>query len=1009
MSPLVKINEQYFAVRKATRCVIALWSMACFFGVAYSQSPAPVIISASEFFSSNSSPRSVWDMEIDSNGYVYMVSNGPTRVFDGQTLKTVPNYPESGDRDMYSAIFKDCNGRLWIKGLNGSFKQITKRGLVAHPHNEVFRSLARRVFEAAWMDRSGRWHFAPRGQGYYTLGKDGELTEVLGKSSGLHGFVVTHLEDGTPFHFSIGNPDSIKVKAGLALYYLNTNDSIIQLAKTSGLMLYESTLLAHPDSTMSLSMGTKDVLHFTRDSLLHHRTLKHNVLKLFEDAQGDIWIGTDTGLLRSKDYELTELSHWLPGDAAAVLAESTDGGLWLKSNFLKFGYIANPRMACYNSKNGSIEFDNIVSISTDFKKVYGLARGDSIVVLDGDRVAYLPIPDDHEILSQRHDGSEPYIIHCDTFSGLLWIAYPDHIASWDGKEWSVIRVVHPDSRNAAAITHIMAVSRDTLLVAKAKELFIIVDGKVASVISLYPLEGKMFSVAFDSSKTLWLSTTTGLFKYADSSLTPFLNVAEKHRGKLCLEVIYSQKRIWVEMGDRSFFILEEDSLKPVLDSEGNQVFITAPAVGHQGNIWALDGMESGGTYKISVHRGIPAITFFPRVVEQGYEVRHKSLAFTDHRLYLATSRGLLRGIALAPDKEPSNDLLITEVRVNHRVYPDKQNYKLSRDENSILVSFGLVNFRMTARFFRSRLLGLDSTWLESDYTTVQYTNLAHGDYTFELQARLGEGKWGAVTRRQFSIAPALYELWWVRVLSVLGLVALGSGVFWLWARAKESRTKLEVKRLRAEQKALRAQMNPHFIFNALSSIQELVYNQDRVSALKNIALFARLMRQILEHSAQDQISLSEEVDILSNYLNLETMRFEGQITFHLNIPESLNLEQLLIPPMIIQPFVENAIKHGILNKKSKKGVVQVSFDLKNDQLQCVIEDDGVGRGASLKVQQRQAKLHQSFSTQSIRERILLINAQRKRSIQLSVTDLYDETNQPCGTRIILSIPQPTPL
>ncbi len=199
-------------------------------------------------------------------------------------------------------------------------------------------------------------------------------------------------------------------------------------------------------------------------------------------------------------------------------------------------------------------------------------------------------------------------------------------------------------------------------------------------------------------------------------------------------------------------------------------------------------------------------------------------------------------------------------------------------------------------------------------------------------------------------------------------------------------------------------MNPHFIFNALNSIQSYIYFNKRMLAVDYLSKFASLMRLYLHQSKQEYISLSEELDGLNLYLELEKSRFEESFRFHINVGNDLNKREECVPSMLLQPYVENAIKHGLLHKEEGLRELEIDFAKLGDSLKCTIEDNGIGRVESEKINRQQRRSHQSFASNANEKRLELLNYDRKKPIQLNITDLADAKNSPIGTRVELIIP-----
>ncbi|HEY3402464.1 MAG TPA: histidine kinase, partial [Ohtaekwangia sp.] len=196
--------------------------------------------------------------------------------------------------------------------------------------------------------------------------------------------------------------------------------------------------------------------------------------------------------------------------------------------------------------------------------------------------------------------------------------------------------------------------------------------------------------------------------------------------------------------------------------------------------------------------------------------------------------------------------------------------------------------------------------------------------------------------------------------------------------------------------ALRSVMNPHFIFNALNSIQYFIAKNDRQNAINYLSTFSKLIRGVLNHSVHDKISLIDELDLLKYYINLEMVRFENKFDFKLTIDPELDLENIEIPSLLIQPYVENAILHGLNNKRSH-GTLAISVRYDDDRVLFEVEDDGVGREESKRLQAQNFPKHKSMATVLTEERLNLIN--ERENVSFKTDDLVDSAGNAAGTRV----------
>jgi tetratricopeptide (TPR) repeat protein len=220
---------------------------------------------------------------------------------------------------------------------------------------------------------------------------------------------------------------------------------------------------------------------------------------------------------------------------------------------------------------------------------------------------------------------------------------------------------------------------------------------------------------------------------------------------------------------------------------------------------------------------------------------------------------------------------------------------------------------------------------------------------------------------------------------------------------RQNRIKANQQNIQLKQRLFRSQMNPHFIFNSLASIQNSIINEDPMKASKYLARFSKLVRNILDSSAAETITLEDEINTIENYLTLQKIRYPEMINFNISVDEGLDVEATLIPPMLAQPFIENAIEHG-LKSKEVKGNIDVRFIRKNQTLVLEIEDDGIGREKSAELRRQFDKDHKSLATSITQERIKVINKKLKNKITLEIIDLKDETGEARGTRVVFGVP-----
>jgi LytS/YehU family sensor histidine kinase len=217
------------------------------------------------------------------------------------------------------------------------------------------------------------------------------------------------------------------------------------------------------------------------------------------------------------------------------------------------------------------------------------------------------------------------------------------------------------------------------------------------------------------------------------------------------------------------------------------------------------------------------------------------------------------------------------------------------------------------------------------------------------------------------------------------------------------RLRAEQRSVSMEQRLLRAQMNPHFIFNSLASIQNFVINENSDQASIYLSRFSQLVRNILDNSVEEYVPLEKEVSTIENYLELQKVRYAGKFDYAIGVDEKIDAENVLIPPMLAQPFIENAIEHGIRHKETS-GHIEVNFRFNDGFILVEVEDDGVGREKAHEIESKQKIRHRSMAISITRDRLDILNKKLKKKIRMEIVDLKDDYGEAIGTRVEFGIP-----
>jgi ligand-binding sensor domain-containing protein len=357
-------------------------------------------------------------------------------------------------------------------------------------------------------------------------------------------------------------------------------------------------------------------------------------------------------------------------------------------------------------------------------------------------------------------------------------------------------------------------------------------------------------------------------------------------------------------------------------------------------------------------------------------------------------------------------VIMHSFKINGKEYDGDINAvkKISLDHNEANFSFEFAALTFTNNDhikYAYRLKGLDKDWRFADKQRIAAYSIAHGGmYTLQIKATNEQGNWNVDPYELIiQVKPAFWETWWFIVLCVL---LAGLLVFWFTRRrikmiraAEERKTHINKIKAEAEMKALRAQMNPHFIFNCMNTIDAHIHKNNTDVASEFLHKFSQLIRQVLENSQYPVISIHKDMEALNLYIELEEQRHDFKFTHKIILPEQLVQKGYKIPPLLVQPYVENSILHGLRHKENGAGLLTIAFEEKENQLICLVEDNGIGRKASALIYDQRKQNHQSLGLKVSSDRIESLNDLYKSISEVVIIDKEDGA----GTIVKLIFPK----
>ncbi len=363
-------------------------------------------------------------------------------------------------------------------------------------------------------------------------------------------------------------------------------------------------------------------------------------------------------------------------------------------------------------------------------------------------------------------------------------------------------------------------------------------------------------------------------------------------------------------------------------------------------------------------------------------------------LYAANSRG----ISMIDIKDWETEAVAPLVNLRPLVVDGQvvqgDSLELKYNTGNIVLNFDGIHFRSLDRIrYEYRTLGLDNQWQASANNSISYGALASGSYTFQVRTRSAFGNYSEVAQTTFTILTPFWLTGWFLLLVSLVVVAL---IWWLVKtiikrnkRKAQKQFDFELRMADAERKALQSQLNPHFIFNSLNSIQAMVLEKNPEEAYSYLEKFSRLIRRILEFSEKSMVSLKDELETLRLYMDLENLRLDGKFEYEINVATDVSLIRE-IPSLITQPYVENSIWHGVMPLDTRRGKIEINVHLASGELMIDIIDNGVGRKQS----------GEGMGTRIVSE--LVRKFQGDQSGEVEVQDLFDG-EKPVGTKVSIRI------
>ncbi len=914
----------------------------------------------------------------DSAGYMWFGTSRGLSRYDGYEFK---NFTQSDGLPSNSIIkmFYDKLGRIWFATYDGVLSYYKDGKFYIFEYNDTLKYLSKNYFiNVLYIDDNQSVWIMPALGGIYEITKDGQVFNRMPECENRsfyfkefnNGFIYTLIPDK---NFN----DSLFFKTYKNEHYLN--------GINKG---FRKNFIKVSNGEFLVSVG-EFLYHLKNNKIINIKKYNNEISGLFCDNNKNFWISVlYEGVYFYENADLKAIPEiYLSGMSPIAVYQDHQNGYWLSTT--ENGVYYSPSFQFISYKRFGIQLFNILSIN--------ISNG-YLHFSTFDRQVVRCLLNKHRIMS-----IENLLLRSGRDYAVLDIASTSDSSIWYlGKELLKVKNGKTSIIDTLARSYKIFGKDKNIYVASENGLNIYCDTLCKQVeVENFPTANAIF---VDDDLCVWIGTINGLYAFKDNTYEFLGEKNELLKSRVNDITKFNKFIIIATNGNGIFFYNPKDNYLKVFEQKNglNSNFVNS-VFADNNDLWIG---TNKGLSKINIVEHYDSLQVFNTRfsdIDGLYASEIKDIDKIDDCIFLGTTQGI---ISFYPEEIKKNiippELIIDSILVNDWQIEIKNIYKFPYEKNTISIFFKGISYSAGNKVvYKYKLEGFDNKWVTTANRFLRFPNLLPGNYTLLLTSSADGIVWNEKPIKiNFRIKNKFSKslLFYVILLFIILLTALAGFSYRFSVLQKDLKFKRRL--MRAEQKALRSQMNPHFIFNALNSIRRYILENDSDKADFYLTSFATLMRKVLDNSKQEYISLEEEINTLKLYLELEKMRFDDSFTFRFEIDENIKTTVFNIPPMIIQPIIENAIWHG-LAPLQKDGLLKLSFKKQNSTLICIVEDNGIGREKAAEIASRR-KGHKSTGVQNLQERINLINSVGVLEIDYKVLDLYDVNGASTGTSVELA-------
>ncbi len=698
--------------------------------------------------------------------------------------------------------------------------------------------------------------------------------------------------------------------------------------------------------------------------------------------ENNLFILTFNGMI-CYNLETGKVRTFYNGMPCTDLIRDREHTTWVST--LGYGLLQIPelRFETFFSRNVAAGQDQINRVEASAYGVYytGLSGDIGLVSGPNEAVQYIRTPSASDITCLSS-----------TVDGKVVIALNNFIYRLKGTELSLLQGPTPP------IKDFIKTPDGTIYFAASSGLYINPKGTVDGAYRLHENWFRVLSYNAEQN-TLWAGSVSGLFQIKNGQVVDSFLFGQMINAVAWMP---STRHLYVVSRNNVLHKISENKLELVDLNHNDETQIYNLSVnGDYLYMATSQGLElyntrSGEINRFRIQDGLASNMVY-------------DLCLYENRIWLATSKGL-QVLPLYPQKKRTKPVFyLHELKVQEESVNPKTLVQLNKGEE-IQVNLDILSFASMGEFHIEYSLD-KKNWEKVNIGQTNFNTriLQTGDQSMYIRVKDYIGNESECLEVRLKVIPPFWETPAFYAVLISGSMVLVTLFFFVYLQnvKRKQRNALEKARLKADViesqlTALKAQMNPHFIFNSLNSIYELIILSDPKEAASYLNKFASLLRKVLENSEKESLSLLEECEWLGLYLELEKLRFGTDFSYQIDISEVQDPYDIMMPTMLLQPFVENAVKHGLLHKEGIKRL-DIEFKEEMDVLYCTVRDNGVGREAAERFKMQRRKSHKSFATQAIHKRVEMLNSSNRFHIQVEIRDLHFPDDSPAGTEVEIQI------